>query len=36
MSIPATYLLDAQGNIIAKDLRGPDLEAAVAQALAKK
>ena len=36
MSIPATYLLDAQGNIIAKDLRGPDLEAAVAKALAKK
>ena len=25
-SIPATFLLDAEGNIIAKDLRGPALE----------
>ncbi len=35
-SIPATYLLDAQGKIIALDLRGDDLEKAVAAALAKK
>jgi thiol-disulfide isomerase/thioredoxin len=35
-SIPATYLLDGEGKIIAKDLRGEALEAAVAKALAKK
>ena len=35
-SIPATYLLDREGKIIAKDLRGEKLEAAVAAALAKK
>jgi thiol-disulfide isomerase/thioredoxin len=35
-SIPATYLLDGEGKIIAKDLRGDALEAAVAKALAKK
>jgi hypothetical protein len=35
-SIPATYLLDGQGIIIGKDLRGEDLEQAVAKALAKK
>jgi len=35
-SIPATYLLDGQGTIIGKDLRGDDLEQAVAKALAKK
>jgi thiol-disulfide isomerase/thioredoxin len=35
-SIPATYLLDGQGKIIGKDLRGEDLEKAVAKALAKK
>ena len=35
-SIPATYLLDGQGNIIGKNLRGEELEAAVAKALAKK
>ena len=34
-SIPATFLLDGEGKIIAKDLRGPALEAAVAKALAK-
>lgn len=34
-SIPATYLLDGEGKIIAKDLRGEALEAAVAKALAK-
>ncbi|HYV26878.1 MAG TPA: TlpA disulfide reductase family protein [Candidatus Eisenbacteria bacterium] len=32
-SIPATYLLDGEGKIIAKNLRGPELEAAVAKAL---
>ena len=35
-SIPATYLLDGEGTIIGKDLRGEDLEQAVAKALAKK
>jgi thioredoxin-related protein len=35
-SIPATYLLDGEGKIIGKDLRGEDLEKAVADALAKK
>ncbi len=35
-SIPATYLLDGTGTIIGKDLRGDDLEKAVAEALAKK
>ena len=35
-SIPATYLLDAEGKILGKDLRGEDLEKAVAAALAKK
>jgi hypothetical protein len=35
-SIPATYLLDGQGKIIAKDLRGEALEAAVAKALNSK
>lgn len=34
-SIPATFLLDGQGKIIAKDLRGDALEQAVAKALAK-
>jgi thiol-disulfide isomerase/thioredoxin len=34
-SIPATFLIDGQGNIIGKDLRGEDLEAAVAKALGK-
>jgi thiol-disulfide isomerase/thioredoxin len=35
-AIPATYLLDGNGVIIAKDLRGDALEQAVAKALAKK
>ena len=35
-SIPATYLLDKEGKIIAKDLRGEDLEQAVAKALGEK
>jgi peroxiredoxin len=35
-SIPATYLLDGEGKIIAKNLRGEALEEAVGKALAKK
>ena len=35
-SIPATYLLDREGKIIAKNLRGEALDNAVAKALAKK
>jgi len=35
-SIPATYLLDGEGKIIASNLRGDALETAVAEALAKK
>jgi thiol-disulfide isomerase/thioredoxin len=34
-SIPASFLLDGDGKIIGKDLRGEDLEAAVAKALGK-
>ena len=34
-SIPATFLLDREGKIIDKDLRGEALEQAVASALAK-
>jgi thiol-disulfide isomerase/thioredoxin len=34
-SIPADFLLDGNGVIIAKDLRGAELEAAVAKAVAK-
>ncbi len=34
-SIPATFLLDGNGKIIARDLRGEALEAAVAKALGK-
>jgi hypothetical protein len=30
-SIPATYLIDPDGKIIAKDLRGPSLEAKLAE-----
>jgi peroxiredoxin len=35
-SIPATFLLDGEGKIIAKDARGETLEEAVAKAVAKK
>jgi hypothetical protein len=35
-SIPATYLLDGKGIIIATNLRGDALEQAVSRALAKK
>jgi thiol-disulfide isomerase/thioredoxin len=34
-SIPATFLLDGDGKIIGKDLRGEELEAAVAKAVTK-
>jgi len=34
-SIPATYLLDGEGTIIGKNLRGQELEAAVMKALEK-
>ncbi len=33
--MPATFLLDGDGNIIGKDLHGDELQAAVAKALAK-
>jgi peroxiredoxin len=36
MGIPATFLLDGNGKIIAKDLSGEELEQAIAKALAKK
>lgn len=36
MGIPATFLLDGNGIIIGRDLRGDELEKAVATALAKK
>ena len=35
-SIPATFLLDGSGKIIGKDLRGPNLEEAVAKAVKAK
>jgi thiol-disulfide isomerase/thioredoxin len=35
-SIPATFLIDGNGKIIGRDLRGSALEAAVAKALARK
>jgi thiol-disulfide isomerase/thioredoxin len=35
-SIPATFLLDGEGKIIGRDLRGDDLEQALAKNLAKK
>jgi peroxiredoxin len=34
-SIPSTFLLDANGKIIAKNLRGPALEEAIKEAVAK-
>ncbi|MBY8961460.1 redoxin domain-containing protein [Flavobacterium sp. D11R37] len=34
-SIPATFVLDAEGNIVAKDLRGDQLKAKVKELLAK-
>jgi len=35
-SIPATYLLDGEGKIISKDLRGSELDEALSKALPKK
>jgi len=35
-SIPATFLVDAKGNLLGKDLRGPELQAAVSNAVASK
>lgn len=35
-SIPATYLIDREGKIIASDLRGEELAAAVAKAIGQK
>jgi hypothetical protein len=34
-SIPATFLLDGNGKIIGRDLRGEELEQAVGKAVAK-
>jgi len=34
-SIPATFILDASGKVIAKDLRGSDLRNKIAELLAK-
>ena len=35
-SIPATFILDAKGNIVAKDLRGAELKAKIMELLAAK
>jgi hypothetical protein len=35
-AIPATFILDASGNVVARDLRGPALRAKVIELLAKK
>jgi hypothetical protein len=34
-SIPATFILDASGNVVAKDLRGDELRAKIMELLAK-
>lgn len=34
-SIPATFILDAKGNVVAKDLRGGELRAKIMELLAK-
>jgi len=34
-SIPATFILDASGNIVAKDLRGEELRAKILELLSK-
>lgn len=34
-SIPATFILDASGKVVAQDLRGPELEAKIVELLAK-
>jgi peroxiredoxin len=35
-AIPATFILDASGNVVARDLRGPELRAKILELLAKK
>jgi peroxiredoxin len=35
-AIPATFILDASGKVVARDLRGPELRAKVLELLAKK
>jgi hypothetical protein len=35
-AIPATFILDASENVVARDLRGPALRAKVIELLAKK
>lgn len=34
-SIPATFILDASGKVVAQDLRGPELKAKILELLAK-
>jgi len=34
-SIPATFILDASGKVVAQDLRGPELRAKILELLAK-
>lgn len=34
-SIPATFILDATGKVVAQDLRGPELKAKILELLAK-
>jgi hypothetical protein len=34
-SIPATFILDASGKVVAKDLRGEELRAKIIELLAK-
>jgi thioredoxin-related protein len=34
-SIPATFILDATGKVVAKDLRGNELKAKIVELLAK-
>ncbi|AWK06648.1 TlpA family protein disulfide reductase [Flavobacterium crocinum] len=34
-SIPATFILDASGKVVAQDLRGPELKAKIIELLAK-
>jgi peroxiredoxin len=35
-AIPATFILDASGKVVARDLRGPELRAKILELLAKK
>lgn len=35
-AIPATFILDASGKVVARDLRGPELRAKIIELLAKK